>query len=75
MTQDEKEQIAKIKKALVFRKKERDSAWQEGFDRGILINRIQMVGRMLEESLDIKIIAKISGFSEKEVKNIKNDRS
>lgn len=75
LTEDEKNQIAKIKKALVFRKKERDDAWQKGFDRGIIVNQFQMVERMLEEGLDIKVVAKISGLSEKDVKRIKNDRS
>jgi len=47
-----------------------NSLYEKGIEKGINQNRDEIVKKMLEEGSDIKFISKVTGLSEKEIKNI-----
>ena len=49
----------------------RKNALEEGLEQGIEQNKLEVVKNMLDENLNIKLISKVTGLSEKEIIKIK----
>ena len=47
---------------------------EEGVKEGIEQNKLEMVKRMLKENIDISTISRVSGLSEKEIKEIAKEK-
>ena len=47
---------------------------EEGVKEGIEQNKLEMVKKMLKENIDISTISRVSGLSEKEIKEIAKEK-
>ena len=52
-----------------------EDATNEGKALGIIENKIEIAKNMLKENLDIKMVSKVTGLTEKEVQKLKEENT